>query len=189
MLENSYMDNNLKSLIETCPFTVEFSKFEQESFGSVSSAGYPRYIISLINRYRKLNSDIEQENRTFERNVLLAEKQRIEEILSEQDFEKMQNAVDNWEKVEADYWADTLGKVAAIEILTYGKLTYDTMMKMAKLPEHLYIKSSQICVQLANTIKQKTIEAEQAVGIMLEETSSQVPPAPGPKKLFLKKTK
>lgn len=188
MLENSYMDNNLKNLLESCPFTVEFSKFEQESFGAVSSAGYPRYIISLINRYRKLDSDLEKEDRTFERNVLLAEKQKIEEILADQDIEKMNNAVANWEKVEADYWADTLGKVAAIEILTNGKLTYDTMMKMAKLPESLYIKSSQICVQLANTIKQKTVEAEEAIGLMTEEAPVQTT-APAPKKLFLKKTK
>jgi hypothetical protein len=39
------------------------------------------------------------------------------------------------------------------------------MTKMVKLPEDLYVKSTQICVTLANKIKQATIEAEQEIGI------------------------
>jgi hypothetical protein len=40
---------------------------------------------------------------------------------------------------------------------------------MAKLPEDLYIKSTQICVKLANAIKEATVQAEEEIGIGQEE--------------------
>lgn len=183
------MNDKLENIINSCPYTTEFSKFEQENFLSPARPGYPRYIIGLINRYRKLVSDIDQEDRTFEKSCLLEEKAKIENILSEQDLDILQNAVENWEQVEAEYWADTLGKIAAIEILTYGKTTYDTMLKMAKLPEDLYINATQICVRLANKIKETTIMAEQQIGIGTELPEYFTEQSPAPKKLFLKKTK
>lgn len=192
MTEEFNMNNNLEDIINSCPFTTEFSKFEQDSFLAPSSAGYPRYMIDLINRYRKIQSDLESETRTFERNVLVEEKQKIEKILSEQDSTRLKNAVANWETVESEYWVDTLGKLAAIEILTYGKPTYETMMKMAKLPEEFYIKATQICVKLANAIKETTVKAETDVGVITEESpistfSTDLTPVPN--KLILKKIK
>lgn len=180
--------NTLADIIGSCPYTTDFSKFEQENFLSPSSAGYPRFIIGLINRYRKIDSDLEKESRTFERNCLLEEKSKITLFLSTQDVTKVENAIKNWEDVEPEYWADTLGKIAAIEILTYGKTTYDTMMKMVKLPENLYIKSTQLCVKLANKVKETTVAAEEQIGLTADTPTVTVTPSQ-PKKLFLKKTK
>jgi hypothetical protein len=183
------MENNLKFLLDACPHSTDYSSFEQEHFNSTSMSGYPRYIIGLINRYRKVVSDLEVEQRTFEKNCLLEEKEKIESILSSQDDDKLKNAVANWEKVEVDYWVDTLGKIAAIEILTYGKVSYDTMMKMVKLPEEMYIKATQVCVKLANKIKETTVSAEEAIGLVNNEEATVKVTATAPKKLFLKKTK
>lgn len=183
------MNDKLEDIINSCPYTTEFGKFEQENFLSPASAGYPRYIIGLINRYRKLASDIDQETRSFEKHYLLEEKSKIEKILADQDLNTLQNAVENWEQVEADYWADTLGKIAAIEILTYGKTSYDTMLKMVKLPEDLYIKATQVCVKLANKIKDTTMAAEQQIGLNTDEDMYVPDQEQQPKKLFLKKTK
>lgn len=181
------MNNNLKDIINSCPFTTEYSRFEQQHFMEPAAAGYPRYVIGLVNRYRKVSSDIDQETRTFEKQVLLEEKTKIENILASQDPDELGNAINNWENVEPEYWADMLGKISAIEILTKGKVSYDTMLKMAKLPEDLYIKATQICVKLANAINQKTIEAEEEIGV--EPPIYDVESDITPKKLFLKKTK
>jgi hypothetical protein len=186
------MDDNLKTLIDTCPFTVEYGEFEQESFASPSAPGYARYVIDLINRFRKIESDLDHEPKSFERSQLIEEKDKILSILRKQDPEKLKNAVNNWQQFEAEYWADTLGKIAAIEILSHGKATYETMMKMAKLPEDLYIKATQICVKLANTIKDATVKAEEEIGVTSQvldfqyENSNATAPT---KKLLLKKVK
>lgn len=178
------MDNNLKTIFDICPYSTEFSNFQQENFQSSSASGYARYIIGLINRHRKITSDLEAENKTFESQILIEERNKIVAILSAQDQEKMVAAVANWEKYEAEYWVDTLGKIAAIEILTQGSTSYDTMMKMVKLPEDLYIRATQICVKLANTVKEATVTAEEAIGVNVPFDDELEP-----KKLILKKTK
>lgn len=185
------MDNKFESIINSCPYSTQFSRFEQENFNSPSSPGYPRYVIGLINQYRKIESDFEFESRNFERNVLMEEKGRIESILREQDIEKMENAIANWQQVEAEYWTDTLGKIAAIEILTQGKTSYETMLKMVKLPTELYVKATQVCLKLANAVKDTTVKAEVDLGIVPESDLPTTVSAPAavPKKLFLKKTK
>jgi hypothetical protein len=69
------------------------------------------------------------------------------------------------------------------------------MTKMVKLPEDLYIKATQICVTLANKIKEATIKAEQEIGVSDEEYYAD--PSVGlpkdsnatPSKLVLKKIK
>lgn len=183
------MNDNLKNLIESCPFTVNYGEFEQESFGSFSSPGYARHVIGLINQLRKIESDLNHESRRFERSVLIEEKEKIIKLLEKQDAAKLKNAVTNWQQSEPDYWADTLGKMAAIEILSHGQTTYNTMMKMAKLPEDLYVKATQICVRLANTIKETTVKAEMEIGVTAEPIDAPYDDAAPTKKILLKKVK
>jgi hypothetical protein len=101
--------------------------------------------------------------------------------------------VDNWEHVEKDYWINLLGKQAAIELLTLGRTSLETMNKMVRLPEDGYVKATQICVRLANTIKTTTQDAETKVGIKQapsnEENNSTPEEKTSTKKLNLKKFK
>jgi hypothetical protein len=64
----------------------------------------------------------------------------------------------------------------------------ETMTKMVKLPDDAYIKATQICVKLANAIKEATIMAEQEIGINADEANDLTSPTE-PKKLKLKKVK
>jgi len=200
MADENTNPSKLEKLFEICPYT-SLSNFERAHFDLQPGPGYSRHIMTVINRIRKIDSDLESETRKFERNCLLEEKQKLENYLEAQDEQEMTAALHSWEMTERDYWADHLGKIAALEILTFGKPRYETMTKMAKLPEDLYAKSTQICVKLANTIKRATFEAEEMIGISQnfndETLSSQLakmdhpePPAPPePKKLLLKKIK
>lgn len=177
-----------KDLFDSCPHYIQ-SEFEAENFNTQTGSAYSRFIIETINKIRKINSDLETEIRTFEKNCLEEEKSKLLDIIEQQDPATLTNAVNNWQEAEQDYWVNFLGKQAAIELLTFGKPSYDTMSKMVKLPEHLYIKSTQICVKLANAIKTATSSAEEAIGVV----NTTVPTDPNKpaelKKVLLKKIK
>ena len=173
--------NPLQGLFDMCPYPT-FSDFERQNFQNQTGTAYARYIIETINRLRKIDSDLETETRTFEKNCLLAEKEKLQVFLQGEDQKQLESAITNWEFVEKEYWSNFLGKQAAVEILTLGKPSYETMNKMVKLPEDLYIKSTQTCVRLANAIKSATERAEAELGY---EPSTDK----GPKKLALKKVK
>ena len=185
--------DNFEELFESCPYHV-LSEFETENFNSQLGSAYSRFIIDTINRVRKIDSDLETETRTFEKKCLDEEKSKLLQILDQQDTTKLTNAVTDWQSAEQDYWVNFLGKQAAIELLTFGRPTVETMSKMVKLPEELYIKATQICVKLANAIKSATTSAEEAIGVVNTPNSTPVNNTASaeqttPKKLLLKKIK
>ena len=184
--------DKFEELFESCPYHV-LSEFETENFNSQLGSAYSRFIIDTINRVRKINSDLETETRTFEKKCLNEEKSKLLQILEQQDTNKLTNAVTDWQSTEQDYWVNFLGKQAAIELLTFGRPTVETMSKMVKLPEELYIKATQICVKLANAIKSATASAEEKIGIVNTPSTPNSNSAPveqtTPKKLLLKKIK
>ena len=184
--------DKFEELFESCPYHV-LSEFETENFNSQLGSAYSRSIIDTINRVRKIDSDLETETRTFEKKCLDEEKSKLLQILEQQDTNKLTNAVTDWQSTEQDYWVNFLGKQAAIELLTFGRPTVETMSKMVKLPEELYIKATQICVKLANAIKSATASAEEKIGIVNTPSTPNSNSAPveqtTPKKLLLKKIK
>ena len=173
--------NPLQSIFDICPYPT-FSDFERQNFQNQTGTAYARYVIETINRLRKIDSDLETEDRTFEKNCLIAEKEKLQAFLEGEDQKQLESAITNWEFVEKEYWSNFLGKQAAVEILTLGKPSFETMNKMVKLPEDLYIKSTQTCVRLANAIKSATERAEEELGYAPQVEK-------GPRKLALKKVK
>jgi hypothetical protein len=109
--------------------------------------------------------------------------------LQEQNPNALKSSIQNWEMMEKEYWINTLGKQAAIEILTAGKPSVETMNKMVRLPEESYIKATQICVKLANAIKQTTVAAENQIGIHTPDETQPTSTGPEPtvSKLKIKK--
>lgn len=75
------------------------------------------------------------------------------------------NILENFEKEESDYWSNYLGRQAAIELLTVGKPSFDTMDKMVKLPVDDFEKTVKVCVRYANLIKESTTNIEHAMGV------------------------
>jgi hypothetical protein len=182
-------DEVMEQFYALCPYNLT-SEFERENFGGQSGVSRPRYIVSIINRIRKIDSDLEQEQRAFETNCLLEEKEHLVNFIKSQPEKEVSSILTNWQITEEEYWIDNLGKIAAIELLTIGKPSLETMTKMVKLPEDAYIKATQICVKLANAIKEATMTAEREIGIdsSISADSDQTPPTE-PKKLKLKKVK
>jgi hypothetical protein len=164
--------SNLDNLFDAAPYYVA-SKFEIENFSNTRSPAFARYVIDTVNRIRKISSDLEQEMSKFQRQCLEEEQSSLTKVLESYDPADLISAVENWQEFEEDYWVDHLGKIAAIELITYGKPTIETMTKMVKLPEALYIKATQVCVQLANAIRATTVLAEEEIGVFDESTMPQ----------------
>lgn len=169
--ETKTINEKIKYIMEICPYNLE-SKFVLENFISETGSGYSRHMIETINRLRKIDSILNKEQDDFERKKLIEEKVYLEEYIESQNKENLEQALVNWQEYELDYWTNYLGKSAAIELLTYGKPTIGTMNKLVRLPEDSYIKATQICVRLANAIKQATIDAESAIGINMVSSIS-----------------
>lgn len=186
-IEKSTDDQNLElqKLIDSCPYFNQ-SEYEYKNFSVSTGISYPRFIIQTINRIRKISSDLETETRTFEKKCLEEEKAFLEKYLQEQDLENLEMLVETWQDSEQEYWVNQLGKVAALEILTLGKVSLETMNQLVKLPEDAYITATQICVKLANAVKQATVNAEEAIGVYAPDETE---PSNGPRKLMLRKVK
>jgi hypothetical protein len=182
-------DEVMEQFYALCPYNLT-SEFERDNFDGQIGVSRPRYIVSVINRIRKIDSDLEQEQRTFETKCLLEEKEYLVNFIKGQPESEISSTLTNWQMTEEEYWIDNLGKIAAIELLTIGKPSLETMTKMVKLPEDAYIKATQICVKLANAIKEATMTAEKEIGIdsSAPVDADQTPPTE-PKKLKLKKVK
>jgi hypothetical protein len=181
-------DEVLEQLFALCPFNST-SEFERENFIELTGVARARYIVSVINRIRKIDSDLELEQRTFEQNCLLEERNYMVNFIKNEPQNEVQSILTNWQITEEEYWIDYLGKIAAIELLTIGKPSLETMTKMVKLPESAYVKATQICVKLANAIKEATVMAEQEVGIDTTQPNEDDTASSQPKRLKLKKVK
>lgn len=183
--------NKHEALFAKCPYPVQ-SKFEQETFTAQTGIGYARYAISVVNKIRKLQSDLKTTTADFESECIRADVAQMYTWLDSQDPTVLDSAIVNWEHVEKDYWINLLGKQAAIELLTMGRTSMETMNKMVRLPEDGYVKATQICVRLANTIKTTTQSAEAKVGIVTQQDTpapSETEPKAAAKKLNLNKFK
>lgn len=182
--------NKHEALFAKCPYPVQ-SKFELDTFAAQTGIGYARYAISVVNKIRKLQSDLKTTTTDFESECIRAEIAQLYSWLDTQDSAVLDSAIENWEHVEKDYWVNLLGKQAAIELLTVGRTSMETMNKMVRLPEDGYVKATQICVRLANTIKTTTQSAEEKVGIsnQAEPVQTETETKTATKKLNLKKFK
>lgn len=66
----------------------------------------------------------------------------------------------NFEKEEPKYWAYVLGRDAAIEILSRGVTSKETLNKMSLLPLQDFEEAVRICTKFANMIKNITESVE-----------------------------
>lgn len=71
----------------------------------------------------------------------------------------------DYERQEHDYWANYLGRQAALEILTTGRTSKPTMEKMASLPIESFEDAVSICVRFANLVKDTTAVVESSTGV------------------------
>ena len=66
----------------------------------------------------------------------------------------------NYENEEPTYWANVLGRRAAMEVLTDQRTSKETMDAMSNLPVNEFEESVRICVKYVSLIRNTTEDAE-----------------------------
>lgn len=182
--------NSVTAILNSIPTSrsnYEFKNFNLEQYGT-----FPRQLRAMLlekeslhNQLIEIEAEIElinEENANsghnqtvIKRNVartsqmnrhLVDVKQQMQQVddwLDLQDPEDCQDAVDNFEEYESDHWTDTLGKEAAIEVLSHGRTQKNTMAQLSQLPLSDYKRAVVIIAQLANFLKDTTEKAESAL--------------------------
>ncbi len=168
--------------IPTSRSNYEFKNFNLEQYGT-----FPRQLRAMLLEKESLHSqlieteaEIELANagvaidstayvkQTAARNIILNRRlvdiqqqmQQVDNWLDLQDPEDCQDAIDNFEEYESDHWTDTLGKEAAIEVLSHGRTQKSTLAQLSQLPLSDYKRAVVIIAQLANFLKDTTEKAE-----------------------------
>lgn len=75
-----------------------------------------------------------------------------------------------YENEEPEYWANYLGRQAALELITMHRTSKETMNKMSLLPVEAFEEAVRICVRYSTLIKDVTVSVENTITSNLEGT-------------------
>ncbi len=143
----------------------EFKNFVLER----NAANWPRQVVTQLKELRKIldkRHDLElaawsAENQTL-RNELEKQQNQIESWLRQFTDEEIKEAVADYEHAEAEYWPQELGRRAAIDMLSTGRISKEVTELSLLLPEEAFRTYVRTCGDLASAaaILSKEVEAE-----------------------------
>jgi hypothetical protein len=167
----------ITDLLDTVP--TGRTRFELEYFTLEAYPTSSRQLVAAMREIEELDARLKvwterMANETSEGELMFMhrEKKVIEQQLSQlaEWYDRINPSMRSeilkcFESEEPEYWATYLGRQAAIELLTIGKTTKDTMDKMASLPEETFEDAVRVCIRYAAMIKETTMMVESSVGI------------------------
>lgn len=169
--------STLLDTLSTGMSDYEFENFFLESFPTSS-----RQLVSAMKRIEELHfqieilrnsidnakNDLEDLRNALDRRKLFEMQKQYDQLVfwyQSIDPEIRKKLVDSYEEQEPEYWANYLGRQAAIELLTIGRTTKETMDKMSNLPVDAFEESVRVCTRYAQLIKDTTASVEESLGI------------------------
>jgi len=165
--------NEITKILDSIP--TGRSDYEFEHFFLESQPTPARQIVSVMKEIEFLHSEIarlsaeqNQNEQLDTRRLRIETKQRLDQAVEwfENIDPDMRNAIiAEYSSQEGEYWANYLGRQAAIEILTIGRATKETMDRMSCLPVEAFEDAVRICVRYASLIKNTTASVEETLGI------------------------
>ncbi len=81
----------------------------------------------------------------------------------------MNSLMDNIEAEEEQYWIEKLARLAAIDILTIGKVQPETMHHMVAMSDEAFAASVKTAATLAKTLNEEVRQIEAELGADLVE--------------------
>lgn len=155
------------------------TKFELEYFTLESFPTSSRQLVAAMREIENLYATLAMCNERLateinpgslmllhrERTIVGQKLAQLEEWYDQIDPRMRSEILGCFESEEPEYWANHLGRQAAIELLTIGKTTKDTMDMMASLPEETFEDAVRVCVRYTSMIKEATMMVESAIGI------------------------
>jgi len=153
---------DINKLLKNIPIGRSQYEFDNFIIGSSNSAA--RQVRALLlekeEAERQLAQLADHPDTTRYADTLKKELSQIDEFLGQFDEEQIAAVLSNFEDEEGDYWAETLGKAAAIEVLTIDKVSPETLARLALLPIEDYKTSVEFTNRIIQYIKQTTAQLE-----------------------------
>lgn len=97
--------------------------------------------------------------------ALIDEAAQIDLWLSQYSQAEIQEHLDSIEANESTYWAERLGREAAVDLLTRGRVTKEVMERAILLDEDNYRKFAETSTTIIKVVSEVTREVEQSMGV------------------------
>jgi hypothetical protein len=150
--------------------STERSNWEYKHFFlERTAANWPRQVVSQLKELRRIidtKSDLERigwtsENQTL-RDELSKQEVQVEEWLKQYTEDEIKEAIADYENAEAEYWPTELGRRAAIDILSTGKISKEVTELALLLEEEDFRTYVKVCGDIASaaTLVSQEVQAE-----------------------------
>jgi len=150
--------------------STERSNWEYKHFFlERTAANWPRQVVGQLKELRRIldrRGDLERAqwssaNQT-EREELEKQQIQVETWLQQFTTDEIKEAVNDYEHAEAEYWPTELGRRAAIDILSSGRISKEVTELALLLEEEDFRTYVRVCGDLASaaTMVSKDVEAE-----------------------------
>ena len=153
---------DINKLLKNIP--IGRSQYEFDNFVIGSSNSAARQVRTLLvekEEYERQLAQISSHPDTSRlADAMKKELVQIDEFLGQFDEEQIASVLSNFEDEEGEYWAETLGKAAAVEVLTNDKVSTETLSKLALLPIEDFKTSVEVTNKIIQYIKQTTAQLE-----------------------------
>ena len=148
-----------KNIVDTT--IIHRTRYEIETFVLGEHPHPARQAQLLINEIRYVQSQIEINNGKHTKAGLEAELKILEDILADMSQKHDVPALlENIETYEEQYWVDRLARMAAIDILTIGKIQPDHMNRIAALNDTAFANCVKTTANLAKLLNDGVVQAE-----------------------------
>ena len=152
------MDSELvKSLIEKYPNRTrwEYVNFVLEPYGEFTG----RAILSQLRRLREIELQLPATD-------LAAERQQIEAWLATFSQGEITEHLDKIEENDSAYWVQRLGREAAVDMVTKGRISKEVLDKAILFDEANYRAFTETCNTIIKVVGDVTRDVEMQMGLM-----------------------
>ena len=140
----------------------EFTNFIMEPYGEYQG----RAALAVLTRRRDITDALAHTPETMisQRMDMVNELAYLDQWLDQYTEQQLGDMLDTIEDNEANYWAERLGREAAVDLLTLGKTSKEVMGRAVLLSEEGYRKFAETCGHIGHTISSISREVEQEQG-------------------------
>lgn len=138
----------------------EFTNFVLEEFGEFKG----RAAQSVLARRRQIHELLGHTAQDSLRTDLVNEAAHLDAWLDQHTEEELAAMLATIEANEEAYWAERLGREAAVDLLAQGRVSKEVMSRAVLLSEAGYRKFAETCGSIANVISTTSREVEMTQG-------------------------
>jgi hypothetical protein len=138
----------------------EFTNFFLEQQGEFPG----RRAQSVLTRRKQLAQQLAQQVSPLDHQNLLNEAVQLDQWLNERGPEQLTQDLASLEADEAEYWPQRLGREAAVDLLSRGRVSKEVMTRAVLLSEEGYAKFAETCGSITHVITAASREVEQSQG-------------------------